>query len=94
MAEEVRKRFTYSFTEECIMNPKFPFNNFAGGRLEVSDETSRNPYPVYEGRFLMPRDLFEQLREVFDGYESDEPMMFKVDTLNLSEEYRRYHERD
>jgi hypothetical protein len=44
---------------------------FAGGRIEVYDERSKNGYAVYEGRFWIPIELMSAFRECFDYKELD-----------------------
>jgi hypothetical protein len=63
------KRYFFSVVEEMIMNPDF--KGFRGGRIEVSDEQSDNAFPIYEAHFLVPEELYEDFRAVFDFKESD-----------------------
>lgn len=64
-----KKRYFFSVTEEFIMNPEY--QGYRGGRIEVHDRESENPYADYEARFTIPEEFYDAFREVFDWQESD-----------------------
>lgn len=66
-AKKIKKKYFLSVIEEMILNPQFA--HFRGGRIEVYNDFS--PYSIYEARFLIPEELFENFRETFDFKEVD-----------------------
>ena len=80
------KRYFYSLVEEGVMNPAY--FGYRGGRVEVSDEESGNPYPEYEARFLIPDELMDGFREWIDFKSSDKKIYIRWDdglSLNKKE---------
>ncbi len=78
-------RYSYSVTEEGVLNPKYA-GKFCGGRVEVFDtENSNFGYAVYEWRFLMPYEAINGFRDWIENIETDYPIMiqadFNMDTL-------------
>ena len=65
------KRYFFSVIEEMILNPDPKFKGFRMGRIEVSDEQSDSAFPIYEARFMIPEEFYEDFRAVFDFKESD-----------------------
>ena len=78
------KRYSYSVTEEGVLNPIYT-GKFCGGRVEVYDDKSSDGYAVYEWRFLMPRQALDGFTEWIEDVETDYPIMikseFNMDTL-------------
>lgn len=59
------KKYFLSFIEECIMNEKY--SGYVGGRIEVYDNESENPYNIEEIRFFTNKcDKFYAFREAWD----------------------------
>lgn len=65
------KRYFFSVVEEMVLNPDF--NGYRAGRIEVFDDEAKDTYDgrVYEARFLVPEEFYEDFRAVFDFKESD-----------------------
>lgn len=64
------KRWWCSVIEECVMNPEF--QQFRGGRIECFDQWSDSPYNVYEARWLVPCEIADTFRDLFDFKEFDD----------------------
>ena len=60
----MKKRYFLSVVEEMIQNPKY--FKYRGGRIEVYDSKSKSGYAVYEGRFLVPCEIMEDFRDLWD----------------------------
>lgn len=85
MAE--KKHYWLSFTEEIIMNTDPKYDGYIGGRVEVYDRKSDNPYAEDELRFFTKKqDEFYKFREQWEGKDIDEKTLdwFK---LFLEENY-------
>ncbi len=67
------KRYFYSVVEEGIQNPEY--FGYRGGRIEITDNKSKSPYPIAEAKFLIPEEFIEGFRETFDFKESDLPII-------------------
>ena len=63
------KRYFLSVVEECVMNPDFMWGR--GGRIEVTDNESDSPYPVYESRWFVPCEVADAFRDLWDFKEFD-----------------------
>ena len=61
------KRYYFSVVEEGIMNPAYA--GYRGGRIEVCDDAIRDV--VYEARFLVPAEFFDDFCDLWDLNESD-----------------------
>ena len=72
-----RKRFLYSVVEEAVLNPEF--YGYAGGRIEMYDAKSKDPYPS-EYRFLIPEEMMEDFRKWIDFQGSDKPVYIMMNT--------------
>ena len=64
-----KKRYFFNVIEEMIMNENA--EHFRGGRIEVYDEWADSPYAVYEARFWLPIEFYQQFRDTFDFKRSD-----------------------
>ena len=72
------KRYTYGITEEMIQAPDFA--GYAGGRIEVFDSEDKKGWPIYEGRFLIPLEIFGEFRDMVEGWETDRPIYLRMET--------------
>src|SRR3990167_1133074 len=64
-----QKRYSFSVVGQGIMNPLyFDYDSF---RVEIYDRKRKDGYAVAEASFLVPLDLVESLRAIFENYESD-----------------------
>ncbi|OGZ58832.1 MAG: hypothetical protein A2728_00165 [Candidatus Spechtbacteria bacterium RIFCSPHIGHO2_01_FULL_38_11] len=59
------KKITLNFVEEAILSSKELSNTHAGGRIELLD--SEKEYHTEEIRLLLPRSIFQALREKLEG---------------------------
>ncbi len=64
-----KKRYFLSVIEEGIQNPKYQM--FRGGRIEVYDSKSKSGYAVYEARWLVPLEVADAFRALWDFKEFD-----------------------
>jgi len=54
-----------SFVEEAVMNPNY--EGYVGGRIEVYDNGSDNPYAIEEIRFFTKKlSAYHKLRDRYD----------------------------
>jgi hypothetical protein len=65
-------------TEEVVLNPDYA--GFRGGRIEIWQD---GPYDVAEVGFLVPEEMFNSFREVFDGKSVDGIQIGNVSTWSL-----------
>jgi len=72
---KAKQKYMLSVVEEAIMNPDLA--GYRGGRIEVIEGDS--PYSRYEGRFLLPEEIYEKFREALDFYEGDKRIYIKMD---------------
>ena len=63
------KRYFMSVIEEMIQNPAYQM--YRGGRIEVSDRESESKYPVYEARWLVPIEIADAFRDLWDMKDFD-----------------------
>ena len=64
-----KKRYYCSVVGQGVMNPLyFDYESF---RVEIYDSKRKDGYAVDEASFLVPTDLAEPLRSIFEEYESD-----------------------
>ncbi|PIU76174.1 hypothetical protein COS75_00450 [Candidatus Pacearchaeota archaeon CG06_land_8_20_14_3_00_35_12] len=87
MPEKKHKRYSFSVTEEMVMNPKY--FGFRGGRIEIFDRKSQSPYSIYEARFFVPEEFFEAFREVFDGKETNKSPKKTYLRWDMKGDYRK-----
>lgn len=80
------KRYSYSITEEGVLNEAFS-DHYRGGRVEVYDAESDDGYAVYEWRFLLPSEIYERFYEFVDDLETDKPIMIQADFNMDTQEY-------
>ena len=71
------KRYTYGITEEMIQAPDFA--GYAGGRIEVFDSEDKKGWPIYEGRFLIPLEIFGEFRNMVEEWETDRPIYLRME---------------
>ena len=71
------KRYTYGITEEMIQAPDF--EGYAGGRIEVFDSEDKKGWPIYEGRFLIPLEIFSEFRDMVEEWETDRPIYLRME---------------
>jgi len=69
MSKNKSKKYWFSVVEEFIMNENAKY--FRGGRIEVYDRDSKTGYAIWEARFWIPIEFYDQFRETFDFKESD-----------------------
>lgn len=88
-----KKRFWFNCVEEAVLNPKFL--GFRYFRVEVFDRKSKSGYAIYEGRFLLPEELFDKFYNLLDGYETDLPLNIRIDLFDKTQFpdiYKKYYE--
>jgi len=88
----MKKRFRYNCVEQMVLNPLF--QGFRSFRVEVFDRKALCPYQVYEADFLVPEEIFQQLYDLFDGYETDLPLKIDFDTFDkeiFPDIYKKYY---
>ena len=71
------KKYSYDVVEEMVMNEKY--SGYAGGRIEIWDIESKEPYPIAEGRFLIPLEYFADFREWVENIKTDLPLYISID---------------
>lgn len=75
LSTKIEKQWFFSVVEETLLNEDFnkKYPDYAGGRIEIWHKDS--PYDVEEIRLLLPREIFNKLREALDFQEVD---MFQI----------------
>mgnify|MGYP001564866111 FL=1 len=87
--KKIEKKWFFNIIEEAILNQDFekkhPKN--AGGRIEIWHKDE--PYDVEEIRLLLPREMFEKIREALDFKEVDYFQIANVHSENLEEKLNK-----
>ena len=82
MKRKTNKKWFFNIVEEAMFSKKW--KNYAVGRIEIWHKDC--PYDVDEIRLILPRRLFERVREVLDFQECDK---FQIGDI-FSEELERF----
>jgi hypothetical protein len=65
----MKKKYHFSVVEEMILNPDFVA--YRGGRIEVFERDSKSAFQDRELHFLVPKEVFEAFRDIWDEKEFD-----------------------
>jgi len=84
-----KKKIFFSVVEEMILNKDFikKHPDYAGGRIEIFHEDY--PYDIDEIRLMLPRKMFNAIRDAIDLKDIDH---FQIGDVHSDDIYKRANE--
>jgi len=84
-----KQKLFFSVVEEAILNEDFnkAHPNYAGGRIEIFHESY--PYDIEEIRLMLPREMFEIIRDAIELKDID---YFQIGNVHSDDIYKRAKE--